>query len=288
MSEAIVPIPLDAIAADALVRDRTAQDAPALAELVTSIGTKGLRMPIEVFEFAEPEDGRRYGLVSGFRRLAAFRTLRDDWGFKHCAEIPAFVRQPKSVADAMTAMVEENAIRAEVSPWEQALLAVTAWQRGLFDTVDAAVDGLYQNLNRDKRKRLRAIAHLAEELEGVLTAPETLPQQRLLRVAAAVSRGYGDLIRHALAESRNREPERQWRLLLPTLAECEDASIPEPRPEAGHRDRPRRTYVLPRKAIRIRRERTQDGWCLHFTGRDADGAPIDKVFDEIEFLFSPA
>ena len=73
----------------------------------------------------------------------------------------------------MTAMVEENAIRAEVSPWEQALVAVTARDRGLFDTVEAAIDALYTSLSRDKRRRLRAIAHLVEELDGPLTAPET-------------------------------------------------------------------------------------------------------------------
>ena len=66
----------------------------------------------------------------------------------------------------MAAMVEENAIRAEVSPWEQALIAVTARDSGVFDTVEAAIDALYANLGRDKRRRLRAIAHLAEELDG--------------------------------------------------------------------------------------------------------------------------
>jgi ParB family chromosome partitioning protein len=289
MSAAILPIPLDAIAADALARDRAAHDAAALEELKLSIATHGLRMPVEVFELAEPEGELRFGLISGFRRLAAFRALRDEWGLKQCAEIPAFVREPQSVTEAMIAMVEENAIRAEVSPWEQALVAVTAWRRRLFDTVDAAVNTLYQSLNSNKRQRLRAIAHLAEEMEGALTAPETIPQQRLLRLAAAVSRGYADLIHHTLAESRNREPEHQWRLLQRILAECEDPAIPDPRPELGHRDRPRRTYELPRRAIRIRRERTEDGWCLHFTGKDAhDGTLIDRVFDEIEFLFSPA
>jgi ParB family chromosome partitioning protein len=288
MPDPIQPLPLDSIAADALARDRAAADPTAMKELEQSILASGLRMPIEVFELAEPGSAHRYGLISGFRRLAAFRALRDEWGFgDRFAMIPAFVREPQSIAAAMTAMVEENAIRAEVSPWEQALIAITAWQREVFDTVEAAIDGLYKNLHRDRRRRLRAIAHLVEELEGHLTAPETYPQQRLLRLAAAAARGYADLMRHALSESGNREPDAQWRMLLPILAECEDPAIPDPRPERGSRDRPRRTYALPRHGIRIRRERTQDGWCLHFTGRRADGVVIDKVFDEIEMLFSP-
>ena len=63
--------------------------------------------------------------------------------------IPAFVRTPATVAEALAAMVEENAIRAEVSPWEQAMVAVTARDDGVFETVDAAFDALYTNLNRE-------------------------------------------------------------------------------------------------------------------------------------------
>ena len=47
-------IPPAAIDADALTRDRTARDEDALAELRDSIAVNGLRMPIEVFAFAEP------------------------------------------------------------------------------------------------------------------------------------------------------------------------------------------------------------------------------------------
>lgn len=94
-------------------------------------------------------------------------------------------------------------------------------------------------------------------------------------------------MRHALTESRSKEPDQQWRLLLPILAECEDTSIPDPRPAAGPRDRPRRTFEPSTRRIRIRRELTEDGWRLHFTGKDATGMLIDRVFDEIESMFSP-
>ncbi len=176
MTAPLHTIPLDAIAADALTRDRTRPDPAALEELRASILATGLRMPIEVYRLPTPDDGRRFGLISGFRRLAAFRALRDEvFDGTRFTEIPAFVREPRDVTEALTAMVEENCIRAEVSPWEQALVAVTARNLAVFDTVDAAIDALYANLNRDKRRRLRTIAHLAEELEGTLTAPETWP-----------------------------------------------------------------------------------------------------------------
>lgn len=275
---------LDAIAADALVRDRATLAADALGELKLSILKHGLRQPIEVYTIEGDE--QPYALISGYRRLAAFRALVAD-GMRKFATIPAFVRAPASLADAMTAMVEENVIRAEISPWEQALVAVTARDHGIYETVEAAVDGLYASLTRDRRRRLRAVAALAEELQGSFTAPETLSLRQLLRLAAAASRGYGDLMHHALSASQSKEPEAQWRLLQPILAECEDPAIPDPRPEAGPSDRPRRTYDAPLHRIRVRREMTPDGWTLHFTGRDARGDLIDRVFDAIDNLLRP-
>jgi ParB family chromosome partitioning protein len=168
------------------------------------------------------------------------------------------------------------------------MTAVVAREQGVFETVDAAVEALYMCLQRDKGRRVRAVTQVIEELDGLLTAPESLKQQPLLRLAAAIARGYGPLMRHALGESGQRQPEAQWRTLLPILAECENPDIPDPRPAAGPRARPRRTWDSPRHALRIRRELTRDGWCLHFTGRDARGALIDDIFDEIERMFSPA
>jgi ParB family transcriptional regulator, chromosome partitioning protein len=285
MPDPVQPIPTAAIAEDALNRDRTAADPQALEELRNSILATGVRMPIEVFPLADPDGPRRYGLISGFRRLAAVRALAAI-GLAGHDTIPAFVRAPATLVAAMTAMVEENAIRADVSPWEQARLAVTAVDRGLFDTVDAAIATLYANLGRDKRKRLRAIAHLAVEVEG-LAAPESLSLRRLLELAAAVARGYGPLIQHALTESRARTPDEQWRLLQPILAECDDPAIPDPDPARGERDRPRRTYADGRLYFRVRREWTPDGWILRFTGRDARGELLDRVFAEIERLLGP-
>jgi len=289
MPDPIHLIPLDAIAEDALARDRTTLDPEALQELNVSIAASGLRMPIEVFELAEPSGPRRYGLISGFRRLAAFRSLHDTARDKaRYAAIPAFLREPQSIAEALTAMVEENAIRADVSPWEQAMIAVTARDRGLFDTIEAAVDALYVNLGPNRRRRLRAVACLAEDLDGHLTAPASLSLRQLLRLAVANYRGLGPVMRHALAESSLTAPDAQWQLLLPILVESENPDTAEPLRSHARPGRPRRLLSAPRHALRIRRERTRDGWCLHFTGRDASGDLIDRVFDEIEHLLGPA
>jgi ParB family chromosome partitioning protein len=279
-------IPIAEIDEAALARDRTALDGDALEELRGSIAVSGLRMPIEVFELAEPRGAHRYGLISGFRRLAAVRALAETFHDKtRFAAIPAFVRQPKSAEDVYIQMVEENAIRAEVSPWEQAMVAVKAARAEVYAGVDAAIEALYSNLSRQKRARLRAIAHLAADLDGYFTAPETLSERQLLRLAPLIPLGYGDLLRATLAESRATDPEAEWHALLPVLLEAERPdAIEDAPPRPG---RPRRVLNIGRQGLTIRRELTRTGWCLHFTGRDATSFLLDSVFDEIERLFSP-
>ena len=270
-------IPLDDIDATALVRDRASLDPGELYELRSSITRSGLRMPIELL----PIEGERpWGLISGYRRLEAYRALREL--NDRYATIPAFVRPLATVAEAIVAMVEENAIRSEISPWEQAMVAVAAQRTRVFGTVDAAVETLYAGFSRQKQHRVRSVALVAEELDGILTAPETLTQRQLLRIAAALTRNYGDLMRHALEESSNREPDHQWSLLVPILVESETTEPVEPKPYFGAETRPRRIWHGTTVSLRIRREMTRDGFCLHFTGRDARSHVVDLVIDEIE------
>lgn len=287
MPDTVHLIPVAEIDAAALDRDRTSLDEAALAELRLSIATHGLRMPVEVYAFAAPDPGspHRYGLISGFRRLAAVRALAGTFHDRtRFAAIPAFLRTPRDAADAYRQMVEENAIRAELSPWEQAMVAVRSARAAAHPGIDAAIDDLYANLSRQKRARLRTIAHLADDLDGFLTAPETLSLRQLLRLAPLIPRGYGDLLRATLADTPD-DPEAEWTALLPILAEAER---PEPETAAPRRPgRPRRTLDLGSRGIRIRRERTRTGWALHFSGRYADSDTLDRVFDEIERLFSP-
>lgn len=281
-------VPLAEIDAEALARDRTRLDEAALDELRHSIAITGLRMPIEIFALAEPHGPHRYGLISGFRRLAAFRSLLETTGQPRFAAIPAFLREPASIAEAVTAMVEENAIRADLSPWEQGMTAVTARDSGLFANIEAAVDALHPAASQAKRSRLRALARLAETLDGQLTAPETLTQKQALRLAGAVRAGYAELIRTALGESRDRDPDSEWALLQPILSEAERGPADEdasPSLDPAAR-RPRRV-LRPRHDVTVRREYTRSGWVLHFTGRGATGMLMDTVMDEIERMYSP-
>ena len=277
-------IPLTEIDGAALTRDRSGLDEDALTELRLSIAASGLRMPVELFALSEPRPPHRYGLLSGLRRLHAYQALHELTGQERYTAIPAFLRAPGTMAEALAAMVEENEIRAELSPWERGRIALLAHRQEVFGTIEEAVAKLYPAANKVKRSRLRTLAHLADELDGFLTAPERLSLRQALRLAAALSAGFGNVIRTALEESRLDDPQTQWQLLLPILTEAEQPPAEAPKPRPG---RPRRV-ARPRPGLTIRREQTRDGYTLHFTGGEADSGLLDAVFDEIERLFGPA
>ncbi len=187
-------------------------------------------------------------------------------------------------------MVEENEIRAELSPWERGRIAALAARQEIFPTIEEAVAKLYAAADRQKRARLRSLAHVVDELDGWLAAPERLSQRQALRLAAACTLGFGHLIRTALEESSAESQESQWRLIEPILLEAE--RLPPDAPSAapvpfGAPLRPRRV-ARPRSALTIRRERTPDGWCLHFTGKLATSDLCDRIFDEIDRIFAPS
>ena len=284
MPDPVILIPPAEIDESALSRDRSHLDAADMTELRLSIATSGLRMPVEVYELAEPRGGRRYGLISGFRRLAAFRALADTARDQdRYRAIPAFLRRPADAAQVYVQMVEENAIRVGIAPWDQAMVAVRAARAEAWPGVDSAIDALYGNLSRQKRNRLRAIAHLADDLDGHLADPAALSERQLIRLAPLIPRGYGDLIRATLAAVDESDPEAEWRALLPIILEAERPEPPEIPARPG---RPRRVLDLP-SGLTIRRELTRKGWSLHFSGRDATSPLLDSVFDEIERMLTP-
>ena len=226
-------IPLPEIDPEALTRDRIALDPDAQLELRTSIVKSGLRMPIEVYAFPEPRGACRYGLVSGFRRLAVFRDLHDAWGLAKYATIPAFLRAPADRAEALAAMVEENAIRADVSPWERARVAVEATTQGVYGTVEEAVDHLYPAANPMKRSRIRSVARVVEVFDHILTDPERLSLRQLLRLANAIRNGFAEPLETAVRQTRLRDPASQWAAMLPYLVEVR-ALHRHRRPRARH------------------------------------------------------
>ncbi len=281
-------IPIDQIDEAALHRDRTLIDAESLDELRSSLARSGLRAPIEVFPLPDPRPPHRYGLISGLRRLTAFRELHRDWGQDRWAAIPAFVREPVAGAEALAAVVEENELRAGLSPWERGHIAWRALAADIYPTLEAAVEGLYPDADRHKRARYRALGRLVQGLSGILTDPEDLSMRQCLRIERALRMGYEELIVTTLEESPLQDAENQWRMLQPILREAEEESAQSTSPNARPRvpGRPIRVQ-RPRRGLTVRRERTDAGWCLHFEGREATSDLIDVVFFEIERIFNP-
>ena len=268
-------ISTDQIDADALPRDRSALSGPALDELMASIAASGLRQPVEVYETATG-----YALISGYRRLAAIRALHAMTGDARYGAIEATLRTPATRAAAMAAMVEENEIRETLSPWDRGAVAVTARDVGVFDTLDAAIAGLFPHASRQKRARLRLLAEVAEALAGAFAEPERISENRLLRIGACLRLGWEELIVTALTEPPLGKGESEWKRIAPVIGEAE--ALPG---DARNPSRPRR-LCTPRPGLTIRRERTRHGYVLHITGRQASSALVAEVLDNIEAMFT--
>jgi len=173
----ILEIPIDEIDDATLIRDRMSLDPEEMEELKRSIAAHGLRLPIEVFERGGSGEGRRYGLLSGYRRLRAVAELRDLWESEKYLTIRAILRDPEEMGGTFVAMVEENEVRANLSHFERGRIAVLASQEGAFVNPEAAVDALFATASKAKRSKIRSFALIFEELGDMLSFPEALREK---------------------------------------------------------------------------------------------------------------
>lgn len=251
----VIEIPLDDIAADHLARDRLARDglgrdglggAEADEDMVAlreSLRAHGQRMPVEVTPLRGPasdegSDGgfnrglRPFGLISGWRRLAALRALHAETGAERFATVKALVRRPDTAAEAYVAMVEENEIRLGLSQYERARIAAIAAARGIFPSEKAALLGLFAQASRAKRSRIRAFVEIYHALDPVLRFPAHLPERLGLRLVELLRAGRGEAIAAALAAAAPADPEAELAALEAVAARLEAG--PEARaPKAG-------------------------------------------------------
>lgn len=218
-------IAVAAVDPDYILRDRLVENSEDMAELIASLRTGGLRMPIEV---VETEDG--FGLISGFRRLQAFRQLAlQDPVF---AQIPAFVRKPGQGAAAYVAMVEENEVRSNLTSYERGRIAVLAAGKGEFPSVEAAVDVLFAAASKAKRSKVRSFALVHESLGDLLRFPSDLTEKAGLKLASALRDGGQSALRAVLARSEAPTAGEEWRNLSEAL---NGLSEPENGPSRGGR-----------------------------------------------------
>jgi len=175
-------LPLNAIVADHLVRDRIAADAEEMAALRESIRARGQQTPIEVVELG----GGRFGLISGWRRYQAIRELSRETGESRFATILAVRRQPQGAGAAYVAMVEENEIRVGLGHYERARIAAIATEQGVFPDLQTALRRLYSTASRAKRSKIGSFVTLHLALGPALRFPAAIPERLGLALVKAV------------------------------------------------------------------------------------------------------
>ena len=275
-----------AIVAEHLVRDRISYSREEMDELVASVRANGVRTPIEVTPLE-----RGWGLISGWRRLQAVQILRAEGqgGFE---TIPAIVRTPHDAGAAYADMVEENEVRAQLTPYERGRIAVVAAGQGAFPDTETAVARLYAAASKAKRSKIRSFALVHEELGDLLQFPTELSEKAGLRLAAALRDGLAGRLRDALETGMGVDPASEWELLAPVLTAHEADLRPDParggRPRGPtRRRRTREGEIELANGITMERVSEEDGFSIKFRGRAVDVELMDAVMLEIKRLLEP-
>jgi ParB family transcriptional regulator, chromosome partitioning protein len=214
----VLELPLEDIASDHLVRDRIPMEDEEMAALRASIRTHGQRTPIEVTPLGSGsgstsgkagESTLPYGLISGWRRLAALKALWAETQDARFATIRALVRRPETAQAAYVAMVEENEIRVGLSQYERARVAALAVRRGIFESEKEALLALFASASRPKRSRIRAFLEIYHALDGVMRFPAHLPERLGLKLVEALRDGREQEVAAALARGAPETPEAE-------------------------------------------------------------------------------
>ncbi|MDV7145545.1 ParB N-terminal domain-containing protein [Tropicimonas sp. TH_r6] len=245
------PLPLEAVIDDHLERDRYAARAgntakgrlaaggseadEDMAALMESLSTRGQQVPIEVVALG---DGR-FGLISGWRRLTALRTLNAQTGEERFATVLAVLRQPETAAEAYVSMVEENEIRQGLSHYERARIAVQAVARGAFPDLRSALRGLYATASRAKRSKIGSFAAIVTALDDSLRFPTALPERLGLELSKSLEEeeALASRLSSALASAQSDTAEAEQSLIRSVLAKRAGEASPEqrspPAPKSG-------------------------------------------------------
>ena len=202
-------LPLDKIEIHHLARDRMILDEDEMSALVASIEARGQQTAVEVVRLS----GGRYGLISGLRRIAALKRLGR-------TDVLALVRQPENSQDAYRAMIEENEIRAGLSFYERANIAVRAVGQGVYPTAGRAVQELFAHVPSARRSKILRFVLLREKLGPALTFPTAIPEKLGLRMASEIDadRGFAARLSDALRKTPPADAAAERRAIERALA----------------------------------------------------------------------
>lgn len=285
----ITEIGLDSIELDHIMRDRMVVEASEIEELKTSIRANGLRLPIEVVAL----EAGRYGLISGWRRVTALQQMQaEDPEGQYT--VKAFIRPPYEAGALYTAMVEENELRAQITPYERGRIAVMSARLGAFVDTEAAIETIFAAASKAKRSKIRSFALVHDELGDMLQFPTDLSERNGLRLAFALREGFGEKLRAALRGSPRSGPTYEWALLEPIARAAEAV---ERLPDIAHVNRggrPRKQFTRPlgntealANGITMEGVYHEDGYSIRLRGRVVDAEMVDLLMDQLRRLLSP-
>lgn len=209
---------LDQVVIQHLSRDRLVMDEEEMDALKASIAERGQQTPIEVVQLGSGT----YGLISGLRRIEALKAI----GASH---VLALIKRPESSRDAYRAMVEENEIRAGVSFYERANIAVAAVGQGVYPDPRTAVKGLFAHAPKAKRSKILKFVTLRETLGKTLRFPTAIPEHLGLALAQAIEadRAVAAGISRRLDAARPETPAEERRQLEAALKRPTSAPVRE-------------------------------------------------------------
>lgn len=225
----VLSLPLEVVEAGYLIRDRVALEEAEMAALKDSLRARGQQTPVEVLELAPG----RYGLISGWRRLAALSALHDETGDARFARVQALLRRPEDLPAAYLAMVEENEIRADLSFYERARIAVHSAGAGIYPDTHSAVQHLFAAARAPKRSKIMAFTHLVQALDDILRFPAAVPEKVGLALVAALKQdaGFQADLAAALRQADPQDAMTERAVLDASLKGQKAPSKPAPEPE---------------------------------------------------------
>ena len=256
----VLALPLEEVAPDHLARDRIPVEDEEMAALKESIRVHGQRTPIEVAPLGNAgHDTLPYGLISGWRRLAALKALHAETGEARFATVRALVLKPESTEAAYVAMVEENEIRVGLSYYERARVAARATDRGIFPDEGTALRTLFATASRPKRSRIGAFITIYRELDGFLRFPQAIPERLGLRLVERLREGQGTAIAAALAREAAADAETELALL---------DRLSQPSRPGSRSSRPQAQVMEIRPGLNLAVRRGRGGVTLTLSGRE--------------------
>lgn len=264
----VIDLPLEDVVQDHLLRDRMTLERDDLDALKASIAAHGQRIPAEVTPLPGQDGPRRYGLVSGWRRLRALGELHAETGEARFATLRALVRPPEEVADSVVAMIEENEVRSGLSYYERARVVARSVEEGVFADTRTALRTLFATASRAKRSKIGSFLDLYAALDGGLRFPAAIPERLGLGLVAQVRAGRAEALRAALQAAAPATPAEEQDLLTRLVAARPGGDVSRAKHDAPERLGPALSLSSARRGNRL---------VVTLSGADVDPALQDKV-----------